>query len=603
MPFPFSAEFTQVQVFSNHAADLCAVTDPYGTIDNSGLLYGFCPGTGKDVLINLSKLSSQHMLILGPTGSGKTFTTLTLLMRAHDLLGKRIIYTTPKADVGTNYRAVADYYGEASTVVDIGPKGACLNPLQIMFDAEGMGADMWAYMAAYDDHKQLLIRFFQVWVGNEFSANMESYLDESLNKVYGNAGILRNDGSTWTRPFPVISDLRAIWEIDSKDQSQGTKQRTAEAMLNKTYHISREGSLGYLNTQTNIDLSKDFIIVDMSGVPDIIQDAMNVLVTGIFGARFKTDQKKETIIAVDEGAVYLRNPQLSLFLLKTLTQGRSFGISLWLATQQAADLIKAGLNDEFKTNMTLNIVLGENMKKDSIGLVSDYFHLSKESVNALLSSGVGEGLLVVQDTPTHVKFECTEMERDVIKGVYGKGVSDAQAGEIKAELLAISSQNGIAFENWAQGDARVLSRIGYIQRTAQSATEAGKVKLWIDPEILDGDKVGNQSFDHYSTVMQIAGHLILKGFSEVQVNHYEGADITAKIRNTSICIEYEKPGSHSKPELIAKKARWEKQYQKVLFVGNSSNERLLSDAVGEENVFRRGSAFASAIEDILNPEA
>jgi len=112
--------------------------------------------------------------------------------------------------------------------------------------------------------------------------------------------------------------------------------------------------------------------------------------------------------------------------------------------------------------------------------------------------------------PTHVKFECTEMERDVIKGVYGKGVSDAEAGVIKAELLAISSQNGIAFENWTQGDARVLSRIGYIQRTAQSATEAGKVKLWIDPEILDGDKIGNQSFDHYSTVMQIAGYLILK---------------------------------------------------------------------------------------------
>jgi len=47
--------------------------------------------------------------------------------------------------------------------------------------------------------------------------------------------MLRNDGSTWTRPFPVISDLRAIWDMDFKDQSQGTKQRTAEALLNKTY--------------------------------------------------------------------------------------------------------------------------------------------------------------------------------------------------------------------------------------------------------------------------------------------------------------------------------------------------------------------------------
>ncbi len=101
--------------------------------------------------------------------------------------------------------------------------------------------------------------------------------------------------------------------------------------------------------------------------------------------------------------------------------------------------------------------------------------------------------------------------------------------------------------------------------------------------------------------MQIAGYLILKGFSEVQVNHHDDADITAKIRNISIAIEYENPGTHSKTELVGKKSRYEKQYQKVLFIGNYSNERLLCDAVGDENVFRRGSAFASAIEDLINP--
>ena len=32
---------------------------------------------------------------------------------------------------------------------------------------------------------------------------------------------------------------------------------------------------------TDLDLSKDFIIIDMSNVPELIKDAMNVLVTGM----------------------------------------------------------------------------------------------------------------------------------------------------------------------------------------------------------------------------------------------------------------------------------------------------------------------------------
>jgi len=43
---------------------------------------------------------------------------------------------------------------------------------------------------------------------------------------------------------------------------------------------------------------------------------------------------------------------------------------LWLATQQMADLQKADLLEEFKTNVFLNIILGANVKSMVIFSIS-----------------------------------------------------------------------------------------------------------------------------------------------------------------------------------------------------------------------------------------
>lgn len=100
---------------------------------------------------------------------------------------------------------------------------------------------------------------------------------------------------------------------------------------------------------SDLDLSKDFIIVDMSNVPELIKDAMNVLVTGLLHSRFNIDNDRDTIIAMDEAGVYLRTPKLASDMLTTLTQGRSRGVFLGLCTHQPSDFTKNGMREEFQT--------------------------------------------------------------------------------------------------------------------------------------------------------------------------------------------------------------------------------------------------------------
>ncbi len=562
--------------------------------------------TGKSIQIDLKMLAAQHLMFVGPTGSGKTFTLLLLLMRSFDMLGKRIIYTTPKADVGTNYRNVAEYYGKAASIIDIWPRGHNINPLQILYD-ETILQDELDYMHAFDQHCELVNQFFKVLFEGT-SINMSSTLNESLNEVYRSKGIRREDARTWKNAdWPTLLDLRAVWE---KYLKEDPKDVTSRALPDKTYMVNTSWS--YMNRPTDINTSADFIIVDISGVPQSLQEAMNVFVTGIMSMRFRTDTRKDTIIAVDEGAVYLRNPQLALFLLQTLTQGRSFNISLWLATQQPSDLQKADLDAEFKTNIRISIVLG-NMRKDTLSHVKSFYSLNENSINDLMTCGVGEGLVIVGDQVIPTKFKATEHEIAIIKGQKPVKISgETQEVEplfmfVDERLRSLFSDHSIYFTDWIDPTKKdtileYLRTQGYKSFLTPNPFWAGNIQAWLK-DVVNGKK-GNESVDHYCTTTRIAGLFIQRNISILSINHNDDADIVAKIGDKTLAIEYEVPGSHKFDELVAKRQRGEEKYDKVVFICQQTNFDDIVKACGSEITIQRGGQLEENLMKIvedLNP--
>ncbi len=398
---------------------------------------------------------------------------------------------------------------------------------------------------------------------------MGSYLNESLMEVYRRKGIYRSDPETWkNKEWPTLLDLRQIWIEDAEDP----KAVTARAFVDKTFMITTAWS--YMNRPTDINLSADFIIIDISDVPASLQDAMNVFVTGIMGQRFKTDTKKETIIAVDEAAVFLRNPKLSLFLLRTLTQGRSYNIGLWLATQQTVDLVKAGVDQEFKTNMQISIVLG-NMRKDTIEHVKSFYKLDEHNTQDLMACGVGEGLLIVGSEVIPTAFRPTDHEFAVIKGKEkAAGKAEQPAGFLLAHegLRGLINDNQIYFSEWLQPgqDITALKNQGFKQYRAISLN--GKHGYcWLPEKNVIGNMVGHESVDHFSMVAQLAGWCIMHDIALIEFNHHDKPDLVIEACGKRVAIEYERPGSHSFQELVEKKERIEKAGAEPLFICQNSN--------------------------------
>ncbi len=598
-PYPQWVDYSWIELFSYHTAALLPTRNPNSRTDETGLYFGDDIKTGKNIQIDLKSLAAQHLMFVGPTGSGKTFTLLMLLMRAYDMLGKRIIYTTPKADVTTNYRAVAEYYGDQASIIDIGPRGHNINPLQIIFD-DNIMVDTMSYQRAFDEHMEILDQFFGVLFEGTKTPNMTNYLNESLMEVYRKKGIYRTDPESWKKKeFPTLLDLRDIWLEDAKDPGNVT----AKAFVDKTFMITTAWS--YMNRPTDINLSSDFIIIDISDVPTSLQDAMNVFVTGIMTQRFKTDAKKETIIAVDEAAVFLRNPKLSLFLLRTLTQGRSYNISLWLATQQTVDLVKAGVDEEFKTNMQISIVLG-NMRRDTIEHVKSFYKLDEHSTNDLMACGVGEGLLIVGNEVIPTKFTPTEHELAVIKG---KNLNEKVEGKVEAVPLSALVHPGlkdliidlkIYLQEWFTPgqDFSLLQREGY--KPYRAHTIDGKpTYVYLPSQMVEGNKVGNETIDHYSIVAGIVGWFVAHGISVLEINHNDKWDILVEIDNKRWAIEYERPGSHGFKELVEKKERIEKAGASPLFVCQHANLEAVVEAVGIENAVPRGIELIERLNEIV----
>jgi len=610
-PYPISDDRFQIRVNSDTAAILCTATSINSTIDDEGMLFGKDRKTNADVVIDIASLPSQHMIVFGPTRSGKTFTVSMLLMRAHDMLGKRIVYITPKADTRTDYRAVATYYGNNATIIDIGEFGQSINPLQIMFDAQSMGKSPQAYSSAYFRHIRTLKHFFAVWMSDEFSSAAKGYLEDTLHKLYKSKGIIRTKPETWVREFPVLSDLREIFRQDMEDGSNTSETRkSAGALYRKTSAVGEDGSLSYLNRRdNNIDFSKDYIVIDISGVDEEIKPAMNVLVTGIVGSRFRTDLEKETIMAVDEARVFLRNPHLSNFLLDSVAMGGAQGFTVWLITQNPGDLVKNNVDEEFKTNMSMAIVMGATLDESKVGPIKNYFHLSDSDVGELLQCQPGEGILRVRGETYPVRFEPTLEEYATIKGLDSVNVTmpliSSNGYSIKPEFRSCVDHHHIILKDWIEGNEDGLRGEGWVKKSKLPRIEGrGTCTLWHQKEVSEPVNIpgiGKMTWDHFACVVQIESFLI-KNKIKAEVDHNDGADIRFWVNGKVYAIEYEKAHSHTFKQLIEKKGRLLKEYEdfRVCCAASPDEYDVIVKGFGPEYMAPRGAALMQWLNEVIS---
>ena len=599
--YPIFEPYTFVELFSEPAGLLCPTRNPNSSLANSsrGLYIGDDRKTGKEIVIDFDKLPAKHICMFGNSGAGKTYALLLLLGRLY-AEGRKVVYLTVKDDEKTRYKSMAEHFAPDSCILNVGPGGNNINPLQFMHTGEGITA----YEAGliYDRHKSLVSNFIRMWTKDTVSVNMDGYLSKALTTLYTRAGIMRDDPTTWKNRFPVMTDLMAYLVEDLEKNT--TDKDSIQALIRKMYKFEEGEPFAYINRQTDIDLSKGFTVIDLVRVPEEIREAMNALVTGMITTFFDRKGDKGVTIAVDEGGAFLRDPQLANTVLQVLTQGRSYDIQQIFATQNAGDLEKAKMSEEFMTNTPIKIVIGYKLDEKAKSYIQDFLLLSDAAMRDLNTSWKGQGIIKIGDVHAPIAFIPSEEEKKIIEGdkhendaeIKAENQASATGAKIIEKYVQLAKENKIVFSDWIEGDdpAHLMRMLGYKSYQAQGIRGEGFVTCWIKEDIIkDGKYIKNQTIDHYTTVIQLAGLLIKKGHTDYVIDHHDGPDLS----NGRIAWEYEHPGSHDVNELIEKKARALQTHEKVYFICTGANEDDLIKAVGADCVLKRGKQLDRFIEE------
>lgn len=603
--YPVSDENFWIRVDSDIAATLCVSTSLNSRLDSEGLLFGKDRKTNADVVVDLSSLPSKHMMVFGPTRSGKTFSMTTLQMRLYSMLGKRVIYMTPKPDTMTDFRAAAEYFGEHGGVIDLGESGQPINPLRIIHDEKSMGSSPDDYSRSYLRHIRILKTGFSVYFEQgEFSSNIKGYLEDMLNFLYREKGIYRRQPDTWKGAFPIMSDLWRKSGQDMKDKSLSREtQRSAGALHRKLSAFGPDGSLNYMNVDVALDLSKDYLVVYLGSIDEEIRDFMYVLVAGIVSSRFKTDLEKETSLIVDEARVFFRSEQLTSLLLDTVAMGGALGYQLIMMTQNPVDLIKNNVDQEFKANMSLSLIFGATLDQTKAEPIKDYFGLPDSAVQDLLNCEPGEGLLLISSRQEIIplRVEATTQETDVIKGRYlKKKPSSVITSRILPEYEPLKNHHGVILKKWIEGDETYLISEGWEKVSRlQKYSGKGTFSMYVPKGAIKGDLIelpglGSMTLDHFSGAVELESYLVSRKI-ECSSNHNGGVDLEFKIGDKTYAAEIER-STRSAEELIKKRDRL-LSYDDYRFICAPGDFDHVSKAV--DKTILRGGAFTDWIDSLF----
>jgi len=612
-PYGSTIDFATVDALTPQVAAMLPVRDPGARSDERGVWFGTHRVTGNEVMIDIERLATQHMIIVGPSGSGKTTVETVLGSRFKDQLGYRVVYLTMKSDDGTQFRNTPMQYGDAGTVIDVGngPGKTVINPLQIVTDSTTKQSEE-EYLRTYYDHKANVISFFDAFVKDGLTQPQKNYVDETLNRLYEKAGIIsmtgmriRTNHETWSdgANFPTIHMLRKLWWDDMKAGGLKLLQMSAESIYNNTQQLDLSGAYSYLNTSTTADFSKDYIVIDLSGLKSDLQDAMSVLMTGMVAVRFRTDAEKKTLLVIDEGVAFVRNQERMDFVADASMMGRSLRVAEMICFTHVAE-IPEKLSSMLLTNSMCSIILGHGMGSADAERVQRFFKIPGEYMADIVNRPIGDGVLMVGNQVIPMHFTVTDQEMSVLKGTNNTPEKHAPDGGLMlhSSVSDLVIKNGFALDEWIENpEPSMMEHLGYVPHLVHRALGNGKIKAWVQSDIIDEDEhIANQTLDHYATVIQIAGRLLFDGFEDVVVSHFDDADVTCRIGGDMLGFEYERPGSHTKKELQAKKLKLESTGRRSFFVCQSSYKSFVASAVGKECTYTRGTQLNAAIEAALH---
>jgi DNA phosphorothioation-dependent restriction protein DptH len=321
------------------------------------------------------KLTNQHVLIVGKSGSGKSETTKALIWELSQRAIPTIIF-----DFQGEY-ADGDFFDAVNPQVFDVMSGLPLNPFELPVDP------------ATKKHKSPLEMMFRLadTLNTVFSGSGDiqlGILREAIEECYVQQGFDLRNADTWDREPPTLDMLEAVLNVWADER--GAQVRNLQVRLQPLFKsgIFQQGKAGFEFD----DLFKRTTVLKMtSGIKDLMLAASRFMLEKIYSAMLANGQSKtlRAMVCIDE-AHKLCGDETVTMLIK---EARKYGLGVVLSSQETRDfhpsvfantgtLICLALEDADATVMARNLgIVDKNAQKAAKELI-----LGQENGRALVRS-------------------------------------------------------------------------------------------------------------------------------------------------------------------------------------------------------------------------
>ncbi|CAN7643493.1 type IV secretion system protein TraC [Acidovorax sp. LjRoot129] len=355
--------------------------------------------------------TNSNAVVFAESGAGKSFLTQTLLTEYLSMGAK--VYAI---DVGKSYYKLCKWMG--GEFIEFSPdKDLCLNPfskVQDIDDEVGLIQAIIEKMAAPEDGLDDYRR---------------SRIEESVKAVWGRKGQSTD-----------ISDI-AEYMRDMEDE----RVRDIGAMLYRYTKFGAEGR--WFNGQSNLDLSKDFVVLELEELkskPALQQIVLMQLIAAIQAEIYLSNDGRPRIVVIDEAWSLLDDPMVARFMEHAFRRFRKYNASAVIVTQSIADLYQSEAGKAIAANSAFKLIMKQNsetielVEREQYLALDDWSFKQMRTIHTMpgqfaevmiyANESVGIARLVV-DRFSQVLFSTSDPERSQIINAIEKGVDPVEAIE------------------------------------------------------------------------------------------------------------------------------------------------------------------------------
>lgn len=389
------------RVLDTAALAACApVTSPEAseadTMSPNAVLAGLNTATGAPVFRDRWSETNHNSLILGTSGSGKSFMAKTDLIR--ELCTGTIASVI---DPDGEYAPIADAVG--GRVIRLGLPGNFLNVLDL--PAPSAAGPCELATRVLDLHALVA-----VLLGGERAERLRPVLDRAAMGAYQAAGIT-GDPATWHRAAPDLADVmaRAETELDPASAELAAHLAPYAHGSFRTLFTRDPAASDPIRAQAEPN-EVPLTVYTLEHLPEVLRTPAALLVLSACWRGAQAGERRRMLL-IDEAWQLLRDDAAARIVYRIAKAARKHQLALSLVTQDAEDLLHSDLGTAVACNAATQILL--HQAPQALALVTARFRLSAGEREflaaaprgyALARTGAGRAALATIATPAEEPF-------------------------------------------------------------------------------------------------------------------------------------------------------------------------------------------------------